>query len=66
VFRLGQQIAPELPTSVLVNAIMAWTQLFGTISFELFGQYVGSVDPTDEFFAATAERMADLVGLPPA
>ncbi|HEX5120687.1 MAG TPA: TetR/AcrR family transcriptional regulator [Pseudonocardiaceae bacterium] len=60
---LGQHIAPGLPAEVLVAAIMAWTQLFGTVSFELFGQYVGSVDPTDEFFAATANRMADLVGL---
>ena len=64
VFQLGQAIAPELPAAVLVNAIMAWTQLFGMVSFELFGQYVGSVDPTDEFFAVAVDRMADLVGLP--
>ena len=50
--------------AALVSAIIAWTQLFGMISFELFGQFVGSVDPSDEFFAAAVERMADLVGLP--
>jgi AcrR family transcriptional regulator len=61
---LAAQIAPELPPAVLVNALIAWTQLFGMVSFELFGQLVGSVDPSDEFFAAAAERMADLVGLP--
>src|ERR1700743_2184302 len=49
---VGRQIARGLPAEVLVAAIIAWTQLFGTVSFELFGQYVGSVDPTDEFFAA--------------
>lgn len=60
---LAATVAPELPPTVLVTAIMAWTQLFGMISFELFGQLVGSVDPSDEFFAAAVERMADLVGL---
>jgi hypothetical protein len=34
------------------------------ISFELFGHLVGSVDPSDEFFAYAVERMADLGGLP--
>lgn len=62
--KLAATVAPELPPAVLVNAIIAWTQLFGMISFELFGQLVGSVDPSDEFFAAAVERMADLVGLP--
>ncbi|HEX3589849.1 MAG TPA: TetR/AcrR family transcriptional regulator [Pseudonocardiaceae bacterium] len=57
-------VAPDLPAPTLVNALMAWSQLFGMLSFELFGQFVGSADPADEFFAATAERMADLVGLP--
>ena len=49
---------------VLARALIAWSQLFGMISFELFGQFVGSVDPTDEFFGYAVERMADLVGLP--
>ena len=42
---LATQIAPELPAPVLTLAIVAWTQLFGVISFELFGHLVGSVDP---------------------
>lgn len=43
--------------------VMAWTQLFGMISFELFGQYVGSVDPSDAFFAHGARQMAEFVGI---
>jgi AcrR family transcriptional regulator len=62
--RLAAQVAPELPAPVLTRAIAAWTQLFGMISFELFGQYVGSVDPTDAFFGHAVEELADLVGLP--
>ncbi|WP_028922694.1 TetR/AcrR family transcriptional regulator [Pseudonocardia acaciae] len=62
---LAASVAPELPAPVLTCALIAWTQLFGMISFELFGQLVGSVDPTDEFFANATARMAELVGLAP-
>jgi len=61
---LAASVAPELPPPVLITALTALTQIFGMLSFELFGQLVGSVDPSDEFYAACAERMADLVGLP--
>jgi AcrR family transcriptional regulator len=50
--------------AMLVRGVAAWTQLFGMISFELFGQFVGSFDPADAFFAATAARGATSVGLP--
>jgi AcrR family transcriptional regulator len=62
--QLGHTIAPELPRSVLTCALIGWTQLFGMVSFELFGQLVGSVHPSDEFFAHTTARMAEFVGLP--
>jgi AcrR family transcriptional regulator len=55
---------PELPYQTLTRALIAWTQLFGMISFELFGQFVGTVDPTDDFFEHATQHMADLVGLP--
>jgi AcrR family transcriptional regulator len=56
---LGIVAGPE----TVARLLMAWTQLFGAISFELFGQYVGSVDPADAFFAHSARRMAEFVGL---
>jgi AcrR family transcriptional regulator len=56
--------APDLPGPVLVRCAIGWTQLFGMISFELFGHLVGSMDPADEFFAHAVELMADLLGLP--
>jgi hypothetical protein len=61
---VADAIAPELPPEVLARSIVAWTQLFGMVSFELFGQLVGSVDPSDEFFAYAVEVLADLVGMP--
>ncbi|RSD19681.1 TetR/AcrR family transcriptional regulator [Amycolatopsis eburnea] len=56
---LGIIAGPE----TVARLLMAWTQLFGAISFDLFGQYVGSVDPADAFFAHSAKRMAEFVGL---
>jgi AcrR family transcriptional regulator len=61
---LAASIAPELPGAVLTRVLIVWTQLFGMLSFELFGQLVGSVDPSDEFFAHAVEQMAAFVGLP--
>lgn len=64
--RVAAAIAPEVPPEVLAQTLVAWTQLFGMVSFELFGHLVGSADPADEFFDHAVECMADLMGLPPA
>jgi AcrR family transcriptional regulator len=61
---LAAEIAPAVPGPVVLRGLIAWTQLFGMISFELFGQFVGVVDPGDEFFSYAVERMADFAGLP--
>ncbi len=61
---LAATIAPSLPGEILTRALIAWTQLFGMISFELFGHLVGSVDPTSAFFDHALNQMADFVGLP--
>ncbi|GLZ38784.1 TetR/AcrR family transcriptional regulator [Actinokineospora sp. NBRC 105648] len=53
----------DLPAGALARVLLAWTQLFGMISFELFGQLVGSADPADEFFAYAVDQMADFVGI---
>ena len=63
---VAERFAPELPEHLLVTALMAWTQLFGMISFELFGQLVGTVDPGDDFFGYAVECLADQLDLPPA
>ncbi|MDX2969291.1 TetR/AcrR family transcriptional regulator [Kribbella solani] len=56
-------LAPDVPPAVLVRTVIVWTQLFGMISFELFGQLVGSMDPADEFFESAARQLAAFVGL---
>jgi AcrR family transcriptional regulator len=57
-------IAPGIPAPVMARGLIAWTQLFGMVSFELFGQLVGSVDPADAFFGYAVDQMGDYVGLP--
>lgn len=59
---LARQTAPELPEDVLLRTLIAWTQLFGMLSFELFGHLVGSVDPSDEFFEHAVRAMASFIG----
>jgi AcrR family transcriptional regulator len=61
---LSAAIAPGVPAPVLARALIAWTQLFGMISFELFGQLVGTADPSDDFFGYAVDQMADLIGPP--
>jgi AcrR family transcriptional regulator len=58
---LTSPVAPE----VVVRAVIAWTQLFGMISWELFGQFVGSFEPADALFAHAVAQLATFVGFEP-
>ncbi len=48
---------------LIVRSIMAWTHIYGAISFELFGHRVGMVSEHDGFFDHEMRRMAVFVGL---
>jgi AcrR family transcriptional regulator len=56
-------LALEVPVGVALRGVVIWTQLFGMVTFELFGQLVGALEPADEFFDAAVESMADYLGL---
>jgi AcrR family transcriptional regulator len=56
--------ADLVPPDMLVRGVIAWTQLFGMISWELFGQFVGTFEPADAFFAYSAAELATFIGLP--
>ena len=53
----------DLPDEVLVVMIAAWTQLFGLVSFELFGQTRNVVVEHAALFDATLATMAAVIGL---
>ncbi|MBB4687636.1 TetR/AcrR family transcriptional regulator [Amycolatopsis jiangsuensis] len=60
---LGKLFELDAPAEIVTRAIAAWTQLYGAISFELFGQYANGVDPADAYFEHLTGQMADFVGL---
>ncbi|MFB6623931.1 TetR/AcrR family transcriptional regulator [Streptomyces sp. NPDC056374] len=63
--RLAADIAPDLPPALAVALVAAWSQLFGLISFEVFGHFHNIVEDRDAFFAASARRLGQDVGLLP-
>lgn len=62
--RTLDEIMPGVPESVRVRCLMVWSQIFGCVSFELFGHYKGSVRNANRFFDAVINESANLV-LPP-
>jgi AcrR family transcriptional regulator len=62
-------VGPEVPDALLQRGLMAWAALFGTVSFEVFGQLHGIVgeQPGDReaFFAESVRRWAAQVGIAP-
>jgi AcrR family transcriptional regulator len=59
--RLRTSIDRDLPDEVLVRSLYAWTQVFGGISFELFGHLHRVVEAPDDLFTHQARRAARLI-----
>ncbi len=59
----GQIGADAVPPEVAVALIGAWTQLFGLVSFELFGQTRNMVADDAALFDAAVTRQALAIGL---
>ena len=47
----------------LTRLLLVWSQLFGLVTFEVFGQFNGSADPAGPLFRHAVARMADFAGL---
>jgi AcrR family transcriptional regulator len=60
---LRRELSAPMPDQVLARLLIAWTQLFGMISFELFGQTRNIVDAHDDLLEAATLAMAAMVGL---
>ena len=54
----------DLPDHVVVTMIAAWSQMFGMVTFELFGQTHNVVRQHAALFDATVATMAATIGLP--
>lgn len=56
-------VPPEIPADLLVRGLMAWTYLFGAVSFELFGHRHNVIGDYAAFFDHEVGRVAVLLGL---
>lgn len=57
--------APDVPPEAVVRTLMAWTTLFGTVSFELFGHLHRTVADYADWFDAVALRVGADAGVVP-
>jgi len=62
-FVAARGIVADAPTELVARALMAWTALFGTVSFELFGHLVGSVADPEAWYDAVARRLGADLGI---
>jgi AcrR family transcriptional regulator len=55
--------SPGTPEQVFARGMTAWIQLFGAVSFEVFGQLNNTIDERRAFFEYQMRAMAGLIGL---
>jgi AcrR family transcriptional regulator len=65
VARVAELVAPGVPPTIMAQGLIAWTELFGAVSFELFGRLNNVIDDRRAWFDHQIEAMAELVGLRP-
>lgn len=56
-------IAPDVGDEVMVRALIAWTELFGALSFELFGRFQNTITDLATWFDHQARVMARFIGI---
>ena len=62
--RLRDAILAGVPDEVAAGALIAWSGLFGLVSFELFGQFENVVTDRAAFFDHAAACLGRLTGVP--
>jgi AcrR family transcriptional regulator len=56
---------PHAPDEVVVRSVIAWTHLFGMISFELFGHFHKVIEQVAPLLERTLLETGRLIGIPP-
>ncbi len=54
---------PAIDDAVRLRALLAWSSVYGTVSFELFGQFTNVLTDADGFFDDAVRDLAGLIGL---
>ena len=61
--RLFQDLGRAIPLTTAVRLVAVWAQLFGLISFEVFGRFDRIIDAPDDVFDRTVLDLAHQAGL---
>ncbi|MGO4805876.1 TetR/AcrR family transcriptional regulator [Arthrobacter sp. 2MCAF15] len=65
--KIRAEFGLAVPDGLLARGTLAWTSLFGAVSFEVFGQYgAETFSAREELFAHHLAVLADVAGLPAA
>jgi AcrR family transcriptional regulator len=60
---VAELVSANVPTYTMAKAVIAWTELFGAINFELFGRIDNVIDQRDDWYYFQARAMAAFIGL---
>jgi AcrR family transcriptional regulator len=63
VLKVADLVAAPIGAPVMARALIAWTELFGAINFELFGRLNNTIDERDDWYDYQARAMATFIGL---
>lgn len=61
---LREALEVDLPDELVIRLLAAWSQIFGLVSFELFGQTKNVIHDHAGLLDETTARMSGLLGLP--
>lgn len=61
--QIKEFVAPDVSEAAMVRALVAWTELFGAISFELFGRFNNTITELGTWYDHQARIMATFLGL---
>jgi AcrR family transcriptional regulator len=62
--RITAGFFPDLPIGTLARGMTGWVQVFGVLSFELFGRFANTIEDLDAYFEHQMTVVADLMRLP--
>lgn len=61
--QVAQGVGANVSEAVMARALIAWTELFGAISFELFGRFKNTITDLSAWYEHQSGEMATFMGL---
>lgn len=61
--RVRDVVAPAVDAAAMARALIAWTELFGAISFELFGRFNNTISDLGAWYDHQARVLAAFLGI---